>query len=100
MMARLASANKIIMAAIQRIGHLAKSRRQLIGQLLRGFLLGARGLHHFLPVVIGSGRKINRLAAQTVVARNRIRGHNLIGMANVGNAIWVRNCGRYEKILI
>jgi hypothetical protein len=68
--------------------------------MLRAFALVARCLKHFLAVIICAGRKIHAFAAQTVVARNRISGHHLIGMANVRFPIWVRNCGTYVKLLI
>ena len=57
-------------------------------------LLGFRGLHHLLAVLVGAGQEEHVLAVEPLKARQRIGRDRLIGVADMRHAVRIGDRGR------
>ncbi len=86
-MARLARRDKIVVGAVEHRHHVAEFWRIAIGQLGRSDALRPGRLEHLDAVLVRAGQEKDIHALQTPKPRERIRGHRLIGVANMGRIV-------------
>ena len=90
-MARLARGDEVIVGAVEHIHHVAEFWGIAICQLGRGDALGAGRLKHLDAVLVRAGQEKDIHALQTPKPRERVRGHRLVGVANMGRIVRIRD---------
>ena len=63
------------------------------GELRRGHVLLLRGLDHLQAVLVGAGQEEHILAVEPLEARQRIGRDRLIGVADMRQAVGIRDGG-------
>src|SRR5439155_2438233 len=96
-MARLRSADKVVVGKIQPFRKRLPGRGQFVAIRLRFFPAVQRGLLDFLAVFIEAGEKKNILAETAMNPGDHVRDDFFVGMAEVGLAVDVVNGGRQIK---
>jgi len=89
--ALLARTNKVIVRAIEHANHLLEFRRVAIGKFGRCDALRLGRLEHLDPVLVGPSEKEHVAALQPPKARKRVGCDRLIGMADMGRVVRIRD---------
>src|SRR5262249_44460072 len=85
--ARLGGADEVVVADIELPGHLAESRRNSVGKLLRRDAGRARRLLDLLAMFIGAGQEPDATPIEPHESRQHIAGYRRIGMAQVRQVV-------------
>ncbi len=92
-MARLRRADNVVGARVQRLAHALELRGGAVGELLWCEVFALGGALHFLAVLVHAGDEQHIKTVEPLPARERVDGDALIGVADMGRAIRVRNGG-------
>jgi hypothetical protein len=90
---RLGRADEIVIGDAECVIERAELRRHLVDQRLRRDAELARRLFDFLPVLVHAGLEAHVITVEAHEARQRVDGDHLVGMADMGLAIRVRDRG-------
>src|SRR5690606_11428381 len=95
-MALLGRTDEIVIGGVQHLGHALELGRVAVGQFPRRDALLARCLCHLDPVLVRAGHEDDVTPVGKLETRQRIRGDQLVGVADMRAAIRIGNRRRNE----
>lgn len=90
----LGGTDETIVRNIENVGHFTEIAGHFVSEFARFDAAFARGFDHLEAVLVGAGLEEDVAAVLALIARDRVGGDHLIGMADMRTAIGIVDCCR------